>query len=148
MANGKKTNSSGRPSQNLPVPTIEKFLNNQSAELEIQRQGIQQQAKTDEMNYKYATKALEAQVKDREDSRKHEKFFMRGLFIIVLLVLGIISAFTWYCLKNGQTQMIISILKFLAYVLPSSFGGYFAGVAVTRRKMAGQNFTQYKTVSE
>ena len=56
---------------NLPVTVIEKWLDNQSKEIETKQRDIELRKQTDDHNFEYAKFALNAQVDDSKDERGH-----------------------------------------------------------------------------
>lgn len=124
MANPRQQNSSGEPP---PTELITQFLQNQSEELKNQSREIELRKINEQNGYNYACKALEAQRKDREAQRGQVSLFMKYGFWLTMVILLLAATFVVGCIYTDNVALIVSVLKVLAYIVPTAIGGYFLG---------------------
>ncbi|MBC6400242.1 MAG: YrzE family protein [Ekhidna sp.] len=141
----KSQDSDNRNNSNSKL--IAQFLENQSKELENATQEIKFKELNEKNAFKYASKALEAQKEDRREERDQLTLFMKYGFWLTVLVLLLMSVFVAGCIYTNNINIIVSILKVIAYVLPSAIGGYFIGLN-RRKKSSRDTHSTYAEVVE
>lgn len=116
----------GKDNENLPS-LVTQFLENQKQELQNDFQEIELK-KSDQQNaYDYGCKALNIQQEDRKEHRSQITLFMKYGFWLIIFILILLSLFVAGCIYTNNIHIIISVLKVIAYILPSAMGGYFLG---------------------
>jgi len=108
---------------------INKIFESQDKEMAIRKQELALAEKEQEQSFKYATKALEFQAQDRIDERKIDKTKLNYGFYYALAILIFFGLFVFGCFYTDNVNLIVSIIKGLALIIPSSFGGYYFGFA-------------------
>lgn len=123
QANDHKQNHSSPP-----LELITQFLENQRKELGNATQEIELKKINEQNAYDYACKALEAQKEDRKEQRAQMTLFMKYGFWLTIVVLALLAVFVTGCILTDNIHIIVSVLKIMAYMLPSAIGGYFVGL--------------------
>ncbi|WP_286760925.1 hypothetical protein [Salegentibacter sp. UBA1130] len=132
--NSRKSTSNNSPVNVNETELIREFLSNQSKELSNQKEEIELRKLNEKNAYSYGCKALEVQQQDRKESREQATSFMKYGFALTIVVLLLLSAFVGGCIYTGNIGLIVSVMKVLAYVVPSTLGGYFIGINRGRKK--------------
>ena len=129
------------PDPPFPQPNeeiVRQFLDIQKRELEIKSKELSQKTNEHELDklrdknqYDFACKALEANAKDRSDSRQAKSGlankFLVGLVIVVFLILSFLS-FALYLDKDEAVKKIIEAAILLISGFTSGWGiGYMFG---------------------
>jgi hypothetical protein len=120
---------------NIPSPaSLEKFLENQSRELAIKEKEIDLERekniaaqRTDERQFEFAREQLASIERDRQNDRFYRQTVeKKSLALIVVLIIAVTIFLTTAVIKN-KDQMIIELVKVVAYGAPSAASGYAIG---------------------
>ena len=131
--------SETQPSQQAPPPFIEKWIENQSKEIENRQREIELQKQTDDHNFEYAKLALNAQAEDSESERTHKsQQHTRNLIFIGLMTTALIG-FLVYSLHTGKDQVALEIIKAAIFIASGGAGGYAWGVRKSQSKNSTKN---------
>ena len=114
--------------EKLSIDLIAQFLQNQTEELKNQSQEIELRKLNEQNAYNYGCKALEAQKEDRKEQRSQITLFMKYGFWLTIIILVLATAFVGGCIYTDNIGLIVSVLKVIAYIVPSAVGGYFIGL--------------------
>jgi hypothetical protein len=119
----------------------EKFLAITQKQLEVQAKQVELQDKVDARNYEYAKELLKTQLEDRKDERLHEqkKIVYQGILLGVV-VIGIFAT-TAHLATNGQKEVAIEIIKYVAPLAAGGLGGYGLGYAKGQKSKETQKDT-------
>lgn len=128
-------------SDNPPLEMVNQFLHNQSIELENATQEIELRKLNEQNAFNYSCKALEAQQKDRTEQRAQTTLFMKYGFWMTVIILIISSLFVLVCIYTDNIAIVVSVMKVIAYILPSAIGGYFIGL--NKGKKSNDNGVSY-----
>ena len=113
---------------------IEKWLENQTKEIETRQLEVDLQKQTDNHNFEYAKTALSAQVTDSESQRIHaSQQHKRNLIFAGFMALAMIS-FLVYSLYSGKDQVALELIKGAIFIASGGAGGYALGVRKTRKE--------------
>lgn len=131
--------SSDKPS--LQPEIAEKFLDITKKQLEVQIKQVELQDKADARNYEYAKELLKTQLEDRKDDRLHEqKKIVYQSILVGTIILGILAV-TAYLAVNGQKEVAIEIVKYVAPLAAGGLGGYGLGYAKGQKSKESQKDT-------
>lgn len=119
-----RQNQEGGPGPLLDPEIFNKFLENQARELALREQELLLQHQQSANAHEYAQLALQAQVEDREQNRKHHQKFRRERLWFATFVSLLLAAFLAYTLTIGKDVFAQEILKALVYLLAGGLGGY------------------------
>ena len=151
MANNSRGNSgsvnnkqgvSVNPQPATPIPVtpaiLEQFLTNQGEQIEVQRKEQEIQLKEQDIRLReidstnaYSLRALDAQLIDRENARRHEHsmkqtryryWLFAGSTVAVLSCAGLAG-----CIAYGQSALALDIVKTVVPPIITAAGGYFVG---------------------
>ncbi len=111
----------------LPTDLVKQFLENQADELTNDKERIELEKQNQKHGFDYAVRALEAQREFTSGQRTQQTLFIKYGFALTVIVLLLLGGFTAVCIFTGNQHILIATLKIIAYVLPSSVGGYFFG---------------------
>lgn len=114
--------------EKLPTELVAHFLQNQTQELKNTSQEIKLRKLNEKNAYEYGCRALEAQKQDRKDQRAQTTLFMKYGFWLTIIILLLFSSFFTICAYTDNIHIVVSILKVMAYIIPSAVGGYFIGL--------------------
>lgn len=103
---------------------INRFIELQTQEISVRREELGLKKQEIANTHEYAKMALEAQVQDLGDSRKHSKSTRRDRLIFAGFIVILLGAFIVYALYLGKDQIAIEILKAIVYLLAGGLGGY------------------------
>lgn len=122
-----------------PDHLIERFLHNQSAELQLRAKELELQRQSDQDSYAYAKEALKAQAEDRKNVIAHMDRTRRDLLIfagmIGLLMVGVIG----FAIYNDAKEIAQLIIQALVFAGAGGGGGYYLGYSRGQQKhQAGQ----------
>lgn len=111
----------------LPVSTVDRFLDVQDKELTLREKELEHSKQSREFDHQYALKALDAQVKDREGMRKHHYSSIKFRYGFASLILIGLFVLFGVAIKYDKDQIVIEILKVITYVGAGALGGYSWG---------------------
>lgn len=117
-----------------PVELIQVFLTNQGKELELKAQELALNQQSDKHSFEYAKTALDANMQDREATRKHTLNSQKTilLFVFAIFVSGaIFLAFTMY---SGKDAIAMEIIKATIFLISGGSGGYAIGKSRKKNK--------------
>jgi hypothetical protein len=117
--------SEGQPTS-LNEETVQAFIASQREQTEVQRKELAVREKEIELNKEQATASIQAQIKDRENQRSHQRSlhtqnqrYGAGIAVVVLIFLGVLI---WM----GERDIALELIRIAVY----AGGGYYAGKAV------------------
>jgi hypothetical protein len=123
-------------SDNVPVDNgaLAKILENQKQELtvkekqiELEREKTLAAIQSDERQYNYALQQIEATERDRHDDRVYRETLEKKSFWIFIIFIIAIAIFLTTAVMKDKDEMIIELVKIVAYGAPCGFGGYAIG---------------------
>ena len=129
---------SGSQSSPQPPPFIEKWIENQSKEIENRQREIEVQKQTDDHNFEYAKLALSAKAKDNEDERAHVSRQQKRILTFAAIMTGVLIGFLVYSLHTGKDQVALEIIKAAIFIASGGAGGYALGVKKSHEKGDGK----------
>jgi hypothetical protein len=115
-----------------PVPQLspeiaKQIVDNQTKELDLRQREIVLSKESNERQFEFANKQIEAQERDRKDERRyHEKRFIYAL-IGAFFVVVVVCLFFGYCLALGKEQIVVELFKALCYGGSFGAGGFAWG---------------------
>ncbi len=146
MANTPRPIPKGNANSAVPVPAnvmtpevITQFLQNQSEQIQVERKNQEIQTREQDIRLReidatnsYSMAALEAQLRDRDNARRHEFSMKRSRYRHWILVIGI----ALFCLVGGlgiavaygQSALAMEIVKMVVPPSLTALSGYFLGV--------------------
>lgn len=125
--------------ENAVTPAVlTQFFANQAEQIEVQRKEQEIASKEQDIRLKeiestnvYSIKALDAQLADRENSRKHELAMKRTRYRYWFIAGGTTAFFSLAalggCIAYGQAVLALDIVKTVVPPLITAIGGYFIG---------------------
>ncbi|MBC6409648.1 MAG: hypothetical protein GDA42_04205 [Ekhidna sp.] len=143
-----KSQDSDNRNSRFPSELIAQFLENQSKELENATKEIELKKFNEQNAFEYGCKALETQKEDRKEQRTQLTLFMKYGFWLTIFVLLLMSVFVAGCIYTNNINIIVSVLKAIAYVLPSVVGGYFIGLNRGRKSSRDTHSTYAEVVED
>lgn len=146
MAKNQSSNRNNGNNSRLPLDLVNQFLENQSKELDNATQEIELKKLNEQNAFAYGCKALDAQKEDRKEQREQMTLFMKYGFWLTIVILILMAAFVGGCIYTDNIAIIVSVLKVMAYVLPSAIGGYFVGLNRGKKSSGGNEQTTYAEV--
>ncbi|PEN06021.1 hypothetical protein CRI93_11105 [Longimonas halophila] len=118
--------NSDEQSTSLNEETVQAIIASQREQTEVQRKELDVREKEIEFNKEQATASIQAQIKDRENQRSHQRAlhtqnqrYGTGLAVVVLIFLGLL---VWM----GERDIALELIRIAVY----AGGGYYAGKAV------------------
>ena len=133
---------------NPPTELITQFLQNQAEELKIQAQEIELRKLNEKNGFDYSCKALEVQKEDRKEQREQITTFMKYGFRLTIFILVLGALFVGACIYTDNINLIVSVLKVVAYIVPSALGGYFLGFNRGKKSSVNSGPASYAEVVE
>jgi hypothetical protein len=106
---------------------LEKLLDIQLKEQARKGEEIQLRDKESERNAKYADDVLQAQVRDREHEREHDRRMTKNKFIFAGLCLVAVLIFIGVALAMNKDAFVLEALKLSAAFFAGGAGGYGIG---------------------
>lgn len=122
-----KTDALGK---NQPPRLIEKFLENQSKELELRAQELALGQQKDNNAFQFGKEALAVKAADRRDQRLHEHKVRVATYWFVGAVVCAVFLLLTYALHLGRDTFALEIVKAVVFLLSGGAGGY--GLAKAR----------------
>ena len=126
--------SSMQPGSNLPPAFIEKWLDNQSKEIENRHRELELRKQTDNNNFEYAKLALDTKADDTRDEREHDSQQHKRILRFAGTMAVVLIGFLIYCLETGKDTFAIEILKAAIFIASGGFGGYALGARQSQDK--------------
>jgi cytochrome c-type biogenesis protein CcmH/NrfG len=115
------------PTPQLSSEITKQLVDNQTKELELRQREIVISKESNERQFDFANKQIEAQERDRKDERRyHEKCFNHAL-VAALCIIVVICLFFGYCLALGKDQIVVELFKVLCYGGSFGAGGFAWG---------------------
>jgi hypothetical protein len=120
---------------NLPSPAaFEKLLENQSRELAIKEKEIDLERekniaaqRTDERQFEFAREHLASIERDRQNDRFYRQTVEKKSLILIIIFIVAVAVFLTTAVMKDKDEMIIELVKIVAYGVPCGFGGYAVG---------------------
>lgn len=114
---------------NFPISqsSIEKFLDNQSKEMEIRATELSIRKAEIDHNQLYSLKVLEAQKEDRVGVRATHSSLIKWKIISFLICFSILLFFCGFAIYLKQTEIIVELIKILVPSIATGIGFYFVG---------------------
>ena len=113
---------------------IEKWLENQTKEIETRQLEVDLQKQTDNHNFEYAKTALSAQATDSESKRIHASQRHKRTLIFAGFMAAALVSFLVYSLYSGKDQVALELIKGAILIASGGAGGYALGVRKTREE--------------
>ena len=142
---GERGNLPAAGAQPLTPAIIDKILVNQAQQLELERRNQDIQAKDQEIRLReidatstYSESALQAQLLDRENARKHELAMKRTRYGHWLGALGggtvLFTGGLVACVVYNQTALALDVIKMVVPPAITAISGYLIGMQRGRGK--------------
>ena len=114
------------PVSELPIKEhlVERFLDNQTQELQLRTQELALQQQKDNNAFAYGKDALTAQLEDRKGQRVHESEARVVTFVFVGFVVFLIIGLIAYSIHAGKEAFATEIIKALVFLFSGGAGGY------------------------
>lgn len=103
---------------------VERFLENQTKELELRAQELTLQKQKDANAFEFGKEALTVKATDRKDQRDHEKCQRKHSYFFAGFVTLVVAAVILYSLFTGKEAFALEIVKALVFILTGGAGGY------------------------
>ena len=129
-----KTEGGGKPA---PPLLIERFLENQSKELDLRVQELALGQQKDKNAYQYGKEALAIKAADRRDQRLHERQLRLATYWFLGFLILFLFGLLFYALHLGRDVFAMEIIKAIVFLLSGGAGGY--GLAKSRRRGASDD---------
>lgn len=110
---------------------IKEFIAVRNKELDVRKSRIEERVNFQDNMKEVALASIEAQRKDRQESRdasKSESTKNKTFVVVLVLILGVFSGFLVW---QGYTSLAEKIITYLLAVLLGAFGGYGYAIKVT-----------------
>lgn len=117
-----------------PAELIQVFLNNQGKELELKAQELALNQQSDKHSFEYAKTALDASMKDREATRKHNASTQKTILLFVFAIFVSGAIFLGFTMYNGKDAIAMEIIKATIFLISGGSGGYAVGRAKKKEK--------------
>ena len=95
--------------------------------LELEKEKALAARQQDERKFIYAQQQLEAQERDRRDERMYRKTLAEKNFYVLLTLIVAIGIFLTAAIFKNKDQLLIELLKVIAYGGSCGTGAYFWG---------------------
>jgi hypothetical protein len=118
--NRNQAGSIGKPSEEALLRFAERLLENQVAQIGLQKQDLTE-------GYKYSTELLTAQTKGRQNEREHRRELQRERMIFAGIIVLLLTVFVRYALYLNKDQVALEIIKVIALIAAGGMGGYALG---------------------
>lgn len=119
-----KNNNISKSGNQYPPELIDKFLDTQARQIDLQSLSLELQKQSDANNFEFSKKALDAQIEDRKSQRdmsmKMEKNRLYLIGSLGIAMAGVII--TALCL--GKENVALEIIKAIAYFMAGGASGY------------------------
>lgn len=119
--------------QQLDSAVLEKFLENQSKELDVRTQEINLQQTTEKQSFEYSKLALDKQAVDRQHHREFVRKCRKDSFFFISGVIAVIGLVIGYSLWLGKDAIAMEIIKAIIFLLSGGAGGYALGKNNTKK---------------
>lgn len=131
--------------ENLREDLLNRFLVNQSKELENESKMIDFRKKNDEFGHTYAMEALKRQSEDRAETRTQRTLFMKYGFWLTIVAFLLFASFIGTCFYTGNVDLVYTFGKWVLIILPVLTSGYFIGL---NRGKKSENNSEAQEVEE
>lgn len=120
MANISHNENSNAKSQSM---LVEKFLENQTKELEVRQQIEENRKQSAKYNFELAKQSLQAQIADRKEEREQNKTVWKWFIIFLGFSVSIIVIFSAWALFLGKENFLLEIVKIVIYGTSGALAG-------------------------
>jgi hypothetical protein len=120
------------PAVELSNANVQQFLEHQAIDIAVRRDEMRLRRREMEVGFAYAEKALAAQERDLDNSRREQRRGRRDRYLFLILGLLIVVVFFTVTLKMGKDEFATEALKAILYLATGGTAGYFAGRQVQR----------------
>jgi hypothetical protein len=111
-----------------PDPTIiREFFELQAREIEVRQEEINLQKLERGNAHEYAKLSLDAQAKDRKDSRDHGKTERRDRLVFAAVIVLVLVAFVIIAIQLNQVEVAKELVKNVALITGGALAGYSYG---------------------
>ena len=116
-----------------PSPeVIAQIVSNQTKELELKQKEITAMEHSDERQFDFANRQIEAQERDRQEERLYKtKRYNYGLYTLAFIVV-VVCLFFGFCISKGQSEMVVKLFEVICYGGPFGAGGFAWGRYASR----------------
>jgi hypothetical protein len=119
-----------------PVELIQVFLANQGKELELKAQELAFNQQSDKHSFEYAKTALDANMQDREATRKHTLNSQKTILLFVFAIFIFGAVFLGFAMYSGKDAIAMEIIKATIFLISGGSGGYAIGKSRKKIKHA------------
>ena len=119
----------GKPA---PPHLIERFLENQSKELDLRVRELALGQQKDNNAYKFGKEALTVKAADRRDQRLHERQIRLATYWFLGFLILFFFGLLFYALHLGRDVFAMEIIKAVVFLLSGGAGGY--GLSTSRQR--------------
>lgn len=144
MATSQKSNGAGAGRQVAVTPrpeiteeTLKNLLDVQGRELDLRSKEIDLRLKEMDNNSSHAEKILNAQERDREAERKHQRSLSKGRFIFVGIALVVLAGLIIAGMYLDKDALVKDLIQIVGSGVLGALGGY--GYAARKRRSGDQN---------
>lgn len=116
-----------KPTDDILMRFAEKVLQNQAAQIELEKDQIELQKEKITADYKYAENVISAQAQDRANEREHQRRLQRARMIFASILVFLLAGFLGYALHLDKDQIALEIIKAIAFIGAGGMGGYAIG---------------------
>jgi hypothetical protein len=120
------------PEPQFKPEVLEKFVDNQTRELEVRARELQLLEIEKTHAHEFALKSLDAQVQDRKAEREYHRLSLRYGSVFFTAILASVVGVVVYAMHGGFKDIAVEIVKAIGLVLAGGLGGY--GVGRTQAK--------------
>lgn len=107
-----------------PKKLVEKWIGVQAKEIEVRAEELELEKIQLKNSIDYSKAALDAQVRDSQDSRSFFERMLRRLFWLIAFLALVVIAFFSYALSLGKEDIVLEIVKAIFYTGAGGLGGY------------------------
>ena len=111
----------------LSPELVGKLLAVQEKDLTLKAQDMELKKQADSNNFEFAKASLTANVKDREEQRKHFESIMRYILYFSGFVILALAIFLSLALYLNKDQVALEIIKAIILITSGGIGGYALG---------------------
>lgn len=113
--------------ERLPVALIERFVENQSKEIELRQREMELEQQRENNGFSYGKAALEAQERDRKDERECRRNQRKDQQRMMLYLAGLIVIVVLGALWLGSEALAMELAKAILLLSAGAAGGYGVG---------------------
>lgn len=127
----------------LPAQVVSDFVENQKRELEIRALEVHLKQQADQNSFVHAGKVLEAQERDRADTRRYKLSAAKQRFVFIVATVIVATLFVGCLAWLGKDQLALEIVRAIVYLSAGGIGGFFYGRHKARQDVADEPDPDY-----